>query len=102
VDHSSLSKNKDLAHIVVQVVDEKGIPVMLSDDEVRCNIEGPAQLLGLEAGNNSDMGNYRDNEQRVFHGRLLAYVQTTGTAGTVKITFSSPWLKPVELKLDAK
>jgi hypothetical protein len=101
-DNTILSKEKDLAHVVIQVVDEKGVPVMLADDEVKCTIEGPAKLLGLEAGNNSDMGNYRDNVQRVFHGRLLAYIQTTGEAGNVKITFSSPWLKPIEVNLEAK
>ena len=101
-DYPTLSKEKDLTHVVIQVVDEKGVPVMLADDEVKCTIEGPAKLLGLEAGNNSDMGNYRDNAQRVFHGRLLAYIQTTGEAGKVKITFTSPWLKPVEVNLETK
>jgi hypothetical protein len=53
-------------------------------------------LLGLEAGNSSDMSDYTDNGQRVFHGRLLAYVQATGEKGEIKISFSSPWLQPVE------
>ncbi len=97
-----LSKDKDLAQIVVQVTDENGVPVMLSDDEVKCTIDGPAKLLGLEAGNNTDMGNYRDTVQRVFHGRLMAYLQTTGKAGKIKISFTSPWLKPVDLTLDAE
>lgn len=98
-DQLKLSKDKDLAQVVIQVVDENGIPVMLSDDEITCTIEGPAKLLGLEASNNTDMGNYRDNMQRTFHGRCLAYVQTTGKAGDVKLIITSPWLKQVEVKL---
>jgi len=66
---------------------------MLSDDELTCTIEGPATLLGLEASNNSDMGDYTDNVQRVFHGRLIAYVQANGQAGEVKVHFKAPWLK---------
>jgi hypothetical protein len=73
---------------------------MISDDEVTCTIDGPAKLLGLEASNNSDMGDYCDNKQRVFHGRLLAFIQATGS-GTEAITvrFTAPWLKPVEVKI---
>lgn len=102
IDKSELSKDKDLAQIEIQVTDENGIPVMLSDDDVTCTIDGPAKLLGLEAGNNSDMGNYRDNKQRVYHGRLLAYIQTTGTTGKIKVSFAAPWLKPVEVNLNSK
>ena len=93
-DHSN-----GLAHITVQVVDENGIPVMLSDNEVTCTIDGPAKLLGLEASNNTDMGDYRDNVQRVYHGRLLAYIQKAGEEGAITVKFTAPWLKPAEVKI---
>lgn len=73
-----ISKYRELAQVVVQVVDEKGVLVMISEDEVTCNIEGPAALLGLKASSHSDMGYYTDNVQHIYHGRLLAYVQSTG------------------------
>jgi len=92
-DVSTISKDAGLSQIVVQVVDDRGVPAMLSDDELTCTIEGPATLLGLEASNNSDMGDYSDNVQRVFHGRLIAYVQANGQAGEVKVHFKAPWLK---------
>jgi hypothetical protein len=98
-DLSSISKNRGLAQVVVQVVDEKGIPVMVSEDEVTCTIDGSAKLLGLEASNNADMGDYTDNVQRVYHGRLLAYIQSTGKIGTVNLTFTAPWLKEIKVKI---
>lgn len=61
-----------VAQIAIQVVDEAGVPVMLSDDKVSCQIIGDARLLGLEASNNSDMSDYTDNKHRVFHGRMIA------------------------------
>lgn len=97
-----INKERGLAQIVVQVVDEDGVPVMLSDNEVTCRISGPAKLLGLEASNNSDMTDYTDNIHRVFHGRILAYVQATGEQGEIKIGFTSPWLKPAEITLNAE
>jgi hypothetical protein len=99
VENSTIADGKGLAHVMVQVVDENGIPVILSDDEITCTIEGPAKLLGLEAGNHSDMGNYRDKVQRVFNGRLLAYIQATSNeTGTITVKFTAPWLKQVEVK----
>ncbi|MGD9930350.1 MAG: DUF4982 domain-containing protein [Mangrovibacterium sp.] len=47
---------KGLSQIAIQVVDEDGVPVMMSDNDITCLVSGPAKLLGLEAGNNSDMG----------------------------------------------
>lgn len=97
-----ISKGNGLAQIVVQVVDEQGVPVMLSDNEVTCRISGPAKLLGLEASNNNDMSDYTDNVHRVYHGRILAYVQATGEAGDIKVSFTSPWLEPKEIILNAE
>jgi hypothetical protein len=102
VENLTLCRNRDLAQIIVQIVDENGIPVMLSDDEITCKIEGPARLLGLESSNNSDMGNYRDNVQRTFHGRTLAYIQTTGEAGDLSVTFIAPWLKGTVVKFQIR
>jgi beta-galactosidase len=91
-----------LAHVIVQVVDQEGIPVMISEDEVTCHISGPGRLLGLEAGNNKDMGDYTDNKQQVFNGRLVAYIQSTGEKGVVKIKFTAPWLQSAETTIEVK
>jgi hypothetical protein len=80
-------------------VDEAGTPVMQADHEVTCQILGDARLLGLEASNNSDMSDYSDNKHRVFHGRMIAYIQVGDTPGEVMLRFSANWLKPAEAKL---
>lgn len=99
---TTINKNDGLTQIVVQVVDENDIPVMLSDNEVTCTIDGSVKLLGLEAGNNNDMSDYTDNVHRVFHGHILAYIQAIGEPGKAKIKFSSPWLQPTEITLNIK
>lgn len=96
------SKESGLIQVVLQVVDENGVPVMLSDDEVTCEIAGPARLLGLEASNNEDMTDYTDNVHRTFHGRILAYIQATGEEGEVHMRFTSPWLKGAEASVKVK
>jgi beta-galactosidase len=98
----SISKDKGLSAVVIQVVDKNGIPVMLADNEITCYVNGPARLLGLEASNNSDMSDYTDATHRSYHGRLLAYIQSTGKEGEIKLKFTSPLLKSVETKITLK
>jgi hypothetical protein len=99
---AELPKDKGLARIVLQIVDEDGIPVMLSDDEIICRVEGPARLLGLEASNNRDMSDYTDNIHRAFLGRMIAYIQATGAEGEIKVDFSSTWLKKATVTIATK
>ncbi|WNH10608.1 DUF4982 domain-containing protein [Thalassobellus suaedae] len=73
-----INRDKGVAQIMVEVVDENGIPVMLSDNEITCSISGPGKVLGLEAGNNRDMVDYTDNKQRVFQGKIAIYIQAVG------------------------
>lgn len=102
VDRNELSTDKATAHITVEVLDENGTVVKLGDNNITCTIEGPARLLGLEGSDNADMGDYTDNQQRAYHGRLLAYIQTTGEEGSIKVRFTSPLLKGAEVVLQAK
>ena len=90
-DRETLSAGKATAHIEIEVVDEKGLPVKLADN-----------VLGLENGANNDMSEHRDNRQRVHMGRLLAYIQTTGEPGDIRITFTSPLLQKAEVVIKAE
>lgn len=99
LDKPQIGADRRVAHITVQVLDEEGRIVKLADNNVTCTVEGPARLLGLEGSDNTDMGDYRDNKQRVYMGQLLAYIQSTGKTGEVKVRFSSPLLQSAEVSL---
>ncbi len=101
-DRTVLSKDKATAHITVTVVDENGVTVKLADNNITCTVDGPVELLGLEGSDDTDMGDYTDNKQRVYNGRLLAYIRTTGEAGEILVSFTSPLLKGVSVKLTAE
>lgn len=98
-DRDNFEKTGDVAHVEIEVVDEKGVPVKLADNEITVSVTGGGELLALEAGDNSDMGNYRDNRQRVFRGRLLAYIRATDPSRPVEITLTSPLLQPAILTI---
>jgi hypothetical protein len=101
-DKMVISANKGLAQIAISIVDEDGIPVLLSDNEITCTINGPAKLLGLEAGDDRDMGDYRDNKQRVYMGKMIAYIQASGKQGDIEVEFSSPWLTSSKCTIKTK
>lgn len=101
-DRTTLTADRATAHLFIEVVDEDGTIVKLGDNDITCNIEGPARLLGLEASSNTDMSDYTDNRHRAFQGRLLAYIQTTGEKGQVRIKLTSPLLKGAEMVLEVE
>lgn len=88
-----------LAQIEIQIVDEDGKPVLLADDEIHCRINGAAKLQGLEASDSRDMGDYTDNRQRVYQGKMIAYIKANKQQGVVRVYFTSPWLKGAEVEL---
>jgi hypothetical protein len=91
--------NSGLSHVVVQIVDEKGVPVYSADNEITVEVEGSAKLLGLESGRSNSHEDYKANKRKVFNGRLLAYVQKGHEAKGVKIRLSSPGIKAGEVVL---
>ena len=88
-----------LAHLQVEVVDENGYVVPLGDNLITCTVEGQGELLGLESADNTDMGNWTDNVQRAYRGRLLAYVRAGNSAGKLKVKFSAPYLEGAEVEI---
>ncbi|MCR5312326.1 MAG: DUF4982 domain-containing protein [Bacteroidaceae bacterium] len=95
-DKSTVKGADRVVHITVQVKDENDVLVKLADNNIICTVTGAGQLLGLEGSNNADMGNYRDNMQRVHNGQLLAYIKTT-KKGDIKVKFQSPLLQETEV-----
>lgn len=101
-ENPNVTRDGGVALVSLQLVDQNGTPVLNDDREVTCRIDGPARLLGLEAGNNRDVSDYTDATQRVYHGRIVAYVQrTTGAAGDVRVIFNAPGLPAAAVLLTA-
>ena len=98
VDKTRIS-GREVAHVLIEVLDENGVLVKLADNEITCSIEGATVLLGLEGSNNSDMSDYTDNRHRAYHGKLLAYISPGKEKGDVTMKFTSPLLKSAELTI---
>jgi len=102
-DNTSFSSGKKgLSQIEVYITDKDGNPVFNATDEITVSITGAAKLLGLESGSTSSHENYQSNKRKALHGRLLAYIQTTGKPGKVQVQFSAGNLKSSAVTLTIK
>jgi beta-galactosidase len=72
----------------ISTVDSKGHFVPDACPMISCEIEGPAHLVGMDAGDLLDLSVYSNPERRMFNGLLLAAVMPDDK-GDVRITFTS-------------
>lgn len=101
-NRAEIGCDRGLAIVVLQVVDGHGVPVMDATHEVSCRVDGPVRLLGLESANNRDMSDASDAVHRVFHGRIVAYIQATGTPGAAAVRFTAEGLPDVQWALQVR
>lgn len=98
---SGVINKGDVLQVEIQIVDREGRPVHLADNKVTCEIDGPAELLALEASNPADMSDYTNNTLRVYRGRMIAYVRAE-EAGKGSVSFSSPWLESAKIDIEVE
>lgn len=94
-----LEDQPELVQVLVTVVDEAGVPVRLGNQDVTCEVKGPARLLGLENSDMRDTTKADANCRKTAFGRLLAYIQPTSSQETIRIRFTAPGLKPAEVTI---
>lgn len=81
-----------LAQIELSCLDVDGRRVPDAAPMVSCRLEGPAHLVGMDAGDLGDLSLYSNPQRKMYSGALLAVIQAEGP-GEVKVTFSSEGLK---------
>jgi len=91
---------KDLIHVFVTIEDGDGNTVYNATNEIKCQVDGPALLLGMEDSNPTNTEDYKDNTQHAYHGRLLIYLKPEEKQGRVTVTLTSPGLKQAVTELN--
>ncbi|TWT43113.1 glycoside hydrolase family 2 TIM barrel-domain containing protein [Botrimarina hoheduenensis] len=83
---------RDVAHVVAQITDEKGVPVRTSDREVSFRVDGPAQLIGVDNGSLTTIESFQSDRVPTHQGRCLGIVRSTRSAGEVTFRASTEGL----------
>jgi len=93
------ANSEDVVLLDVTLVDENGVPVPDATNEISVEVAGPAKLIGIDNGNQSDVNSFKANQRKAFEGKLLITIQTASMKGPVKIKLKSDDLKPAEYSL---
>jgi beta-galactosidase len=90
-----------LAQIEVSAADAEGLFVPDAAVLVRCEVYGPARLLGMDSGDLMDHTLYGSPARRMFSGLLLAAVETEGP-GEIRVSFSADGMKDAAISINAQ
>ena len=102
-DRTDLSADRrDVAHIMVEILDAEGRVVPLAENEITFAVEGEARLIGVDNGNSQSHDSYKANRCKAFNGLCLAVVQTTAKAGSIRIAASSANLQAAAVTLGSR
>ena len=100
-DHSNISADRrDVAHVVVKIHDEKGRVVPVAMNEIIFTVEGEGRLIGVDNGDPLSHEDFKTNRRSAFNGLCLAIVQSTASAGSIRITATSPGLASASLTIN--
>lgn len=84
--------NQDIAHVKIEIVDDKGRVVPVADNLINWEISGDGQLF-LDNGNPTDHELYTSGKRKVFNGLGLAIVKAGKTQGKIMLTATSEGMK---------
>lgn len=94
-----------LRFIEIEALDRDGHPVRNASDKVNIVVEGPAQLIGIDNGNNTDYESFKGSSMRLFSGKLLAVIEPEAPAGLIKVSAipdaEHKYVRKLEITADA-
>jgi len=93
----------DLAFVTVKVVDENGLVVPRTHNDLTFTVEGPGELVATDNGDPTNMVPFTSAERAAFNGLCLAIVRAKpGQAGEIKLTVSAKGLRDAVIDITAE
>jgi beta-galactosidase len=100
VDRQSLRPDRnDLAYVTLEVLDQSGNVVPDAAVPVSFEISGAGELAATGTANPKDVRSFRQPRPTTFHGKCLAIVRPTGSAGSITLLARSDGFEPARLVL---
>jgi len=75
----------DVAHLVIQLMDQAGRPVKTENTQIEFEITGAARMLGVDNGAWENNQDFQSNTIVTDKGRCLAIIQSTKKSGAIKV-----------------
>jgi len=91
-----------LAFINVHAADQEGLLTPGDESGVLVKVGGPAILQAAGNGGPEHQGSFTDETFRLFRGKGMVIIRSTGEPGSITVEVSSRGLKPASITLEAK
>ncbi|MGH7968288.1 MAG: glycoside hydrolase family 2 TIM barrel-domain containing protein, partial [Limisphaerales bacterium] len=102
-EHRTIAADgQDLCYVKTIVADRAGQLVPRSHNHVAYEVTGPGEIVGVDDGDATSFEPFEAKEHDAFNGLCLVIVRSTGKAGTIHLTATSPGLRETEVKITAK
>ena len=98
-DEFLLSDGWDITFVAVTAEDAHNRPVENARDRMRISVSGGGCLLGTDNGDSTDPDGYKCDCRRLFNGKLLLIIGSTGEKRDVKICVESTTRRKAEMIL---
>jgi beta-galactosidase len=93
---------EDLSFVTVEAVDAQGRLQPHADQEVQFSISGPGVIAAVGNGDGQDPAPYQGDRRKLFQGRALVVIRTTGQPGTIKLTARTAGLSDGSVEVEAE
>lgn len=102
-DKSEMAPNhRDVVHAQVRILDADGNVVPMAGNRIQFRIDGPAEILGVDNGDQLDRDPSKADNRKAFHGMCLALIQSGFETGDVTVHADADGLKGASCKLVVK
>ncbi|HEU4391043.1 MAG TPA: glycoside hydrolase family 2 TIM barrel-domain containing protein, partial [Blastocatellia bacterium] len=94
VDRAAIAADsRDVAHVTVGILDDHGRVVPVTANEIKFQIKGDGNLIGVDNGDPQSHEDYKSDRRRAFNGLCLAIVQSTSKQGQFQVLATSAGLE---------
>ncbi len=101
-ERPTISAARDnLAFVTVEGIDADGNLIPIEVAEVAAEVSGPGELIAFGNGDPTDVGSVQDARQKLWRGRALAIVRSTGEPGTIKVTVKAEGVRQANVEVKA-
>ena len=98
--YSLAADGQDLSFITVDVVDAKGVRVPDANNMIKFTVEGPAEIVGLDNGDQCCHESFKGTQHSAFNGKCLCIVRTIrGEDGRVVVRAAADGLEGTEVEI---
>ncbi|MBQ5550160.1 MAG: DUF4982 domain-containing protein, partial [Bacteroidales bacterium] len=98
--YSLAADGQDLSFITVDVVDAKGVRVPDANNMIKFTVEGPAEIVGLDNGDQCCHESFKGTQHSAFNGKCLCIVRSIrGNDGRVVVRATADGLEGTEVEI---